>query len=576
MSGAEVIAVVACVAGVISAFNDGSKLLAKIKDKRRAQAAMRDEQTKSLEESLALGPPTIRTEYDRDVRRFGSQFAEGDNIAREALKDIIIELQASILVHLKNSWTQDIAVCNFHSLELVSDDSRVNTVVALGQLYQRMAARASIPSSPPSRNIFRRSSRATRTLSTATTVRESRDSGMFGSLPSPMSSLSDEKLGSARLTCVPWDQSIPEITGMYPENSENTKDESLMPLPLRTQESPPGEGEKRLERKPQAEGSLRSHHSHHSQQSRGSHRSVSSSNAGSSMYSPNSLWENPWGGSSDGRRSSETIPGVNIVSRADSQASASSGTMPDIDLNIVQRHPELPNRNPPPRSFSNPVIARPSSSVIAARSSSASQTSTSPSLARSSPILPQDAFSHVPHRLTLPSESNDFAGFCKGAWKLQIGASKKALKLEYRPQGMYNRIPYWRCSKCSFEGPAMTPPGPGKAKDKDIAIETRIRRAQGILYRWAFLAKCHVKTKNFDSTSPDAGTFGCIFCCAEGRGTPVYGNVKEFMQHLQQHRLRLPSAELAGRTNCVAGRYADPTKESFDICLLPLVVEDKI
>ncbi|KAI5309242.1 hypothetical protein KEM55_003703, partial [Ascosphaera atra] len=51
--------------------------------------------------------------------------------------------------------------------------------------------------------------------------------------------------------------------------------------------------------------------------------------------------------------------------------------------------------------------------------------------------------------LYLPSEDNNYAGFCKGAWKLQTG-QRKAMRIDTRPVGMYTNVDFWRCSKCDF------------------------------------------------------------------------------------------------------------------------------
>ncbi|ERF69596.1 hypothetical protein EPUS_01926 [Endocarpon pusillum Z07020] len=140
-----------------------------------------------------------------------------------------------------------------------------------------------------------------------------------------------------------------------------------------------------------------------------------------------------------------------------------------------------------------------------------------------------------PQSLTLPSESNAYHGFCKSAYKLQIGLPhKKAFSIETRPAGIYSNSQVWRCAKCSFEGPVFVSSGipnvvggvgkkavgkPEKAFDPRL----RVSESGGVRYRWVFLAKCHVMTKN---TAGEAarmgdgsfGTFGCLFCCAEGVG----------------------------------------------------------
>ncbi len=42
----------------------------------------------------------------------------------------------------------------------------------------------------------------------------------------------------------------------------------------------------------------------------------------------------------------------------------------------------------------------------------------------------------------LPSEMNNFAGFCKGAWRQQIGDTERAMEERVRPGGMYNQAKY--------------------------------------------------------------------------------------------------------------------------------------
>ena len=129
-----------------------------IKEKRKVKKAMHNAQTESLEDSLARGPPVVQGEYDRDFRRFGHAFAVGDRksiplpsnkttrlkadraigIATDALKDIVITLQMTLLQNLQLAWGQD-TMMDFTELEMASEESRVNSVVALGQLYQRLA-----------------------------------------------------------------------------------------------------------------------------------------------------------------------------------------------------------------------------------------------------------------------------------------------------------------------------------------------------------------------------------------------------------------------------------------------------
>ena len=83
MSGLELLAVVACVAAVCSAYHDGAEILQQIKAKRKARKAARQDlltesSTQELELSLHRGEDVVQSQYDRDYKRFGAAFANGD------------------------------------------------------------------------------------------------------------------------------------------------------------------------------------------------------------------------------------------------------------------------------------------------------------------------------------------------------------------------------------------------------------------------------------------------------------------------------------------------------------------
>ena len=161
----------------------------------------------------------------------------------------------------------------------------------------------------------------------------------------------------------------------------------------------------------------------------------------------------------------------------------------------------------------------------------------------------------------LPSELNKYAGFCKGAWRQQIGDCKKAMEERVRPGGMYNAAKFWQCKQCKFEG-RLVP-----LNKKENRFDMRVfKLVEGIQFRWEFLFKSHLVTKDA-MPDPTKGTFGCMFCCAEGNGTPTFDGVTPFMQHIAQHRDRLPTGEVLYRMNCLVGRQAG-LEEDFDINII--------
>ena len=72
----EVVAVLGCVAAVVSAYKDGGKIVKQIKAKRAAKKALAP--TQSLESSLERGSLAVEQAKDEGIARFGPRFATGD------------------------------------------------------------------------------------------------------------------------------------------------------------------------------------------------------------------------------------------------------------------------------------------------------------------------------------------------------------------------------------------------------------------------------------------------------------------------------------------------------------------
>lgn len=163
----------------------------------------------------------------------------------------------------------------------------------------------------------------------------------------------------------------------------------------------------------------------------------------------------------------------------------------------------------------------------------------------------------------LPNEMNKYAGFCKGAWRQQTGDDKRAMEERVRPGGMYNQAKYWQCKHCRFEGRSVP------ADKKKNGYDTRVfKLVDGIQFRWEFMFKSHIANKDSEP-NPTKATFGCIFCCSEGKSTPHFSGIQSFMVHLGKHRKDLPTGEVLYRMNCLVGRQA-AMGEDFDINLINL------
>ncbi|KAL8797623.1 MAG: hypothetical protein Q9182_007173 [Xanthomendoza sp. 2 TL-2023] len=141
----EAIAIIGCIAAVVSAYKDGRLIVDRIKQKRLARQA--PPPTTLLEESLVRGPRAVEEAKENGIERFGSRFATGDKIALDSLKDILIDLQGSLIKHLLRAQEDD-HMADFGTLVDASDIGRIRTVTVLNELYMRVAIEATIAPTP--------------------------------------------------------------------------------------------------------------------------------------------------------------------------------------------------------------------------------------------------------------------------------------------------------------------------------------------------------------------------------------------------------------------------------------------
>ena len=141
----EAIAIIGCIAAVVSAYRDGGAIVDKIKQKRLAKKA--PPPTRLLEESLARGPRAVEEAKENGIERFGPKYAAGDKIALDSLKDILIDLQGSLLKHLRQAQEDD-NMTDFTVLVDASDIGRIKTVTVLNELYMRVAMSATVAQAP--------------------------------------------------------------------------------------------------------------------------------------------------------------------------------------------------------------------------------------------------------------------------------------------------------------------------------------------------------------------------------------------------------------------------------------------
>ncbi|KAI9870979.1 MAG: hypothetical protein M1823_008584, partial [Watsoniomyces obsoletus] len=111
---------------VVAAFDDASKLVVRIREQRKSSdRALPEQATRDLLDSLALAPVIVRGHFDHDFKRFGEPYACGDIQARESMKDVLINLQMTLIIALRSSGMDDVDL-DFDALQTSSDDGRVN------------------------------------------------------------------------------------------------------------------------------------------------------------------------------------------------------------------------------------------------------------------------------------------------------------------------------------------------------------------------------------------------------------------------------------------------------------------
>lgn len=562
--------VFACVASLCSAYYDGAELIQHFKASKDSHlGGPIGRSAQELELSLSRGENAVRIEYERIHERCGEAFAQGDRTfqnhiclklaecytesARDALRDITAHLQAQVIAILKAQWEQDTSV-DFIALQDICDSIQDRAILVLMQLQQRTITLGPVETSPYD------------SLSTV---------GRFSSPPLNAPQPSRQNVSSVT------GSSAPNTTASCNHPAGNhplvRKLSSLPSIPIIT---PPGTSDTF-----QCSPRLYS--------ARGSRALTGTAKREIAQYKPMATTVTTTGLFGIGKRTKiEPIvsppenplvdeylamamedaklglsSNASIRSRTDSiSTSVSSICEPNHPASnkMQDRQPSSPDllQRPidPILSF-DAVRHAPSYRISGSISSYDSQRRASAAMVS---ILSSNISTHsMSPKDVLPSENNEYAGFCKGAWRQQIGDRKRAMEERVRPGGMYNAAKYVICKQCKFEGRSI--PMNNTKSGFDMRV---FKLVPGIQFRWEFMFKSHVQVKEACS-DPTKATFGCIFCCAEGRGTPIFGGINPFMNHLVVHREYLPTGDVLYRMNCLVGRQA-ASDEDFDINIISI------
>ncbi|KAL9137649.1 MAG: hypothetical protein Q9175_001138 [Cornicularia normoerica] len=583
MSGIEVVAVLACVAAVVSAYKDGAQIVKQIKAKRAAKKALAP--TQSLESSLERGPIAVEQAKDNGIERYGSKFATGDKVATEALRNILINLQGTLLRHLWSAQEDD-SVRDFHILVDASDFGRIQSVTVLNELYMRMAQAAPL----------HQMQMPIRELTT--------DSGTIWEYEDPTDAAPSHQIAcqvSTKSPPVPTlsHQSLPLEDPVSKKDSGRLPDFTWRkwgPFPSRTRKHELETTSENLTSTNihelalngsllgiQVGGNVFS--AENSSPRVTSERSISPGGLAEDAIA-SSLWkvssalsideENPW-------REEISTSNRGVKSAASSKMSPETKTntyMPrrqSTETTLV-KGPLRPSREPKPMRRIAPYKPRKqlvSESVPVAESGTPPESKGTPN---KFPFMPRRRTTPPPQTHNLdPSISsiisrtptnqsalqgfrNPYGGYCKGAYKLQVGLDKESANLRNQSVSMTGQSNYWACasSKCAFEGPACK-------NGKNWTFDDTIRVSNAVQYRWTFLAKCHVALSRVKNGQYD---YQCVFCGVQPPENHVYRGEKAFIEHIsQQHRGQQPDPSVWDKICCIYGRVA-LEEESFDINFL--------
>lgn len=168
---------------------------------------------------------------------------------------------------------------------------------------------------------------------------------------------------------------------------------------------------------------------------------------------------------------------------------------------------------------------------------------------------------------TVPLPENDYGGFCKGAYYLQVGLKRDGVKLKNSSTAKTGEGWYWGCRNrdCVFEGPSCK-------IGKEFFFDDTVRefKSNGMLlmrYRWSFLAKSHVAIRK---TKERIFDYRCIFCVLQGIAAPSITKKRPFLEHIAEHQTQHLDQSILRKTLCINDRMARDD-EYFDVNFPPRV-----
>ncbi|KAJ5225668.1 hypothetical protein N7468_006893 [Penicillium chermesinum] len=537
MTGTQAIPVVACVAAVLAAYNDSSKLFHAMKKKRHRRGQNAE---KSLSSSLELGRIEILARWNMNAAQLGKRYEEGDTASQEQIEEIMVKIQGKLLSPLRASVQKNVNL-DISAALLASDLGRARTIFVLQELYHRIAVTVSAPL-PVSKDSIRVNPSSTM----ACYMRYYEEQGY---LAHPSSNGWSLPPGPPALRVLRG--ALPPPNGIAELDNEPASTHPEQRTPALVHPSSP----------------LSKIHSLN-----GSKSSINSATASPGPPPYESLLQIPDGSDIPYKRYRQQTFGLDITrGLRDLQIDPRKDEKRSDPSRILGYDAKLPREAVGQRRGNLPVHPAVRENVPPSRDPAAPNTSHT-SLAWNKigpPIHSKLSLARTVSPMVYnkpywpPRRENKYAGFCKGAWKLSFGTGRLLYNSE--PYGFYGYRQRWCCPCCFFSSPPA-PPVPKKEARVDRTVY--VHPGTGIKYRWIFLAKSHMAKK--EGLSQRSSGFGCIFCVAElGVPAPISDSVEDFMQHLASHWRVDAGGMLAELTRLVVGRVAHDD-EDFEINIVAL------
>jgi hypothetical protein len=162
---------------------------------------------------------------------------------------------------------------------------------------------------------------------------------------------------------------------------------------------------------------------------------------------------------------------------------------------------------------------------------------------------------------TMISPDSNYAGFCQGAYQLQVGLIDSAIKIHNASTSMTGQGQYYACrgKRCVFEGPAVI-------YEKGWSYDRNLRSRNQLKYRWLFLAKSHIPQERVKNK---LYAFRCLICVLLGDESSTFHGSNQLLEHVGGHAgTQVVGLTLLGPLVVGNNSITQAHDDNFDINLL--------